>query len=151
MTRTKDRVRDIVEGKPNDPAFTKAPGWTPPERPLRRLPVVDRDRIVEEVVTRRLVVVDSKGRERVVIGEGPGRDELMIEVVSADGEASFSVDVGIEDSEHESYAYIVATAPRRSVTLHAGAYDCSVEVENVGLGIPSARLTNEALEFKTIH
>jgi hypothetical protein len=148
-TDATDRVREIVRGNPNDPPPPKRDGWTPPSPP--RLPVVDRARIVDEVVTRRLVVVDSQNRERLVIEERPTDDMMRIEVASADYASSFSIDVGIERTAGEPYALIVANARGHSVVIHVDADDSSVEVENAGLGIPTAKLTNEVLEFKTIH
>jgi hypothetical protein len=148
-TQAIDRVREVVRGNPNDPPPPRRADWTPPTMPSLR--VVDTARIVEEVVTRRLVVVDSQGRERVVIEEQPTDDMMRIEIASTDYGSSFSIDVGIEPTEREPYAYIVANAKGHSVAIHVDPNDSSVVVENVGLGTPSATLTNEALEFKTIH
>ena len=150
MSDTIDRACEIVVGDPDNPLPRHPPGWTsgytaPP------VPVVDPARVVEEVVTRRLVVVDSQDRERVVIAENRDTDEMRIEVVSSDGEASFTIMVGIEPSMNDPYALIVADGPHHNVTIHAGGRDCSIALEKMGLDIPNATLTNEALEFKTIH
>jgi hypothetical protein len=155
MTSTTDteRIREVVQGSPGDPPPPKREGWTPP--PPEPLPVIDRDRIVEEVVTRRLVVVDSKRRERVVIEEADNPDQMMqIEVRSSDGESAWSINVGINadsDDDENGYVFMIANGRGHQVTIHTDPADASVTVESAGLGIPSATLANDALTFKTMY
>ena len=146
---TTERVREVITGDPKK-ALPPPTDRAPIERSSFSGPaVVDRSRIVEEVVTRRLVVVDSQRRERVVIEEACGGEMMRIEVVAPDYAATFSIDVGIEPMVDQPYALMSLSSGRNSIVLSVDTTDGHIEIERVESQTPNARLLHDGLEFHT--
>jgi hypothetical protein len=152
----RDPVRVFNHGTPDKPFVIPAGAIQSRSgsRPMFALPVVDPERVTDEIICRRFVLVDSKNRERVAIEQRPtGTIGFMI--ASRQNDAHLWIEVGDGEDGEDGYVLVsLSGSGRQSIVMTTDEDGAELTMEEASLNTPHVILTNAGLDIHrdyTVH